>query len=117
MPDPNQQLTRLRPWDLYQAKERFGDLKASELIEAMQTEQNLSHDCPKCVPDTIEMNPEPTGLITVTLADQTTTQGVCDICEGYLKTAQEYVEDPDNPGQYFPYVEQPAVDPELIEGE
>ncbi len=117
MANENQTITRLRPWDLYEAKERYGDLTASEIIEAIQTENLLAYACPKCVPDTIEVDPQPTGRITVTLADGSTTKGVCDICEGYLKTTQEYVEDPDNQGQYIPYVEQPQVDPELIEGE
>lgn len=110
MPDQNQLITRLRPWDLYEAQTKYGDLAISEVIQQMQDADNRGYDCPKCVA-TDDIDPKPTGQISVTLSDASTEKVVCDICEGYLKTSIEYVADPDNKGQYIPYVEQPQVQP------
>ncbi len=86
----NQEITRLRPWDLKEAIDAYGDITLSEVITTMQQEDVLIYDCPKCVPATIEVNPLPTGKIPVTFADTTTGEVVCDVCNGYLKTAVEY---------------------------
>jgi hypothetical protein len=114
MPDQNQQITRLRPWDLTEVITKYGDLALSEVITAMQEADNRSYTCPKCLPTGIELDPKPTGQIEVVLSDSSTVKAVCDICEGYLKTSVQYVADPNKLGNYIPYLELPEVNPELL---
>jgi hypothetical protein len=114
MPD----LTRVRPWDLLEVKEKYGDMLLSAAIAAIHTEGGRIHNCPKCVPDTIEVDPQPTGRITITVSGNTTEQITCDICNGFLKTVTQYVEDEENPGAYIPIVTEPEQEePESQEPE
>lgn len=97
-------ITRAKPFDLKEVKDTYGDVTLSEAITAMQNTAQVTYACPKCVDRTSqnEMDPQPTGMVTATANDGSTVYTPCDICNGYLATAQEYQEDPDNPGEYIP---------------
>ena len=104
-------ITRAKPFDLQEVKETYGDVTLSEAIAAMQNTAQVSFACPKCVQRTqIEVDPKPTGMIQVTASDGSSIDTPCDICNGYLATAQEYQEDPDNPGSYIPVTDDGPAD-------
>jgi transcription elongation factor Elf1 len=97
--------TRVRPFDLKELIDTYGDINLSDAITALQQEAQVSFDCPKCVDKNVQQNPPATGKLTVTAANSETVEIICDLCQGYLKTSQEYIEDP--VGVFTPQIVQP----------
>jgi len=89
--------TRIRPLDLLQvASDQGANVTLSAAIAAIQTHNGQTHDCPQCV----DQNNNPTGWITIPISNGTA-QVICTICDGNLKTTNQWMPDPNNQGKFI----------------
>lgn len=92
--------TRIRPLDLLQVSNDQGaETTLSAAIAAIQANGNMTHICPKCQ----DQGGNPTGWNTIPITGSTATV-ICTVCEGFLKTVQTFMPDPNKPGNYIALV-------------